>query len=504
MADYTYERLSALDTSFLMMEDENAYMHVASVGIFEAGPLRTEDGGIDFDKIERSTEALLPLVPRYRQKLKWIPFQDHPVWVDDPSFSLHYHLRHTSLPRPGSERQLKRMAARIMSQPLDRAKPLWETWVIEGLEGDRFAIVSKTHHCMIDGVSGVDLAGRMLSNTPNDPHVAERESFIPRPMPTAGKLLVDEFQRRVRLPFEALQAIRGAASPAEADEKDAKSRSSGRAASAVKAVRETLGWTVTRPERTPHNAPIGPHRRFDWISMDLAEIKGIREKLGGSVNDVALATVAGAVRRFLRHRGTDPDRLSFKVMTPVSVRASSEAHRLGNRISMWMVDLPIDESDPRRRLERLSERTSELKASEQAAGADVVMQATEWLPGVLFAQAARAISHALPFNMVVTNVPGPRQPWYLHGAKLLESFGLVPLIGDLGLGVALGSYCGKLHWGFNADWEVVPDLHEFVLAMERSFAELSEAAGTPPAHPGSDATSALPADANDDSSEGES
>ncbi|MGH0030570.1 MAG: WS/DGAT/MGAT family O-acyltransferase [Myxococcota bacterium] len=468
---WKYERLSAQDTSFLLLEDENACLHVASVGIFERGPLAAPDGGVDFEKIERFTEALLPRVPRYRQKLQWIPLQSHPVWVDDPVFNLHYHLRHTALPRPGSERQLKRMAARVMSQPLDHTKPLWETWVVEGLEGDRFAMIQKIHHCMIDGMSGVDLANKMMSSVPGETEPGEPRPYVPRAAPSGRELLTDELVRRATQPLSLLARLAAGGEHREPDDGGASWRSRARS------IGETLRQATEPTEDTPLNADIGPHRRFDWLAMDLLEVRAVRKALGGSINDVVLAIVTGAVRRFFLERGADPDSGHFKAMTPVSVRDASERHALGNRVSAWLVDLPIDEPDPARQLERVVERTAELKRSQQAVGTDLLMQATDWLPGVLFALGARAAGSALPFNMVVTNVPGPQHPWYLLGARLLESYGMVPLIGRQGLGVALGSYDGRLFWGFNADWEIVPDLHDFVNAVGAAFDDLCGAAG---------------------------
>ncbi len=468
---WKYERLSAQDTSFLLLEDDNACLHVASVGIFERGPLATPDGGIDFEKIERSTRGLLPRVPRYRQKLQWIPLQNHPVWVDDATFNLHYHLRHTALPRPGSERQLKRMAARIMSQPLDHSKPLWENWVVEGLEGDRFAVISKIHHCMIDGMSGMDLANKVMSSRPDEITIEEPRPFVPRAVPSSRELLTDEIARRASLPFALLQGLRKRGAEAHGD------GAAGSWRSRARSIGETLRWATQPPGETPLNAPIGAHRRFDWLAMDLLEVRAVRKSLGGSINDVVLAIVAGAVRRYFTAHGVDTGSTPFKVMTPVSVRGDSDRHTLGNRVSAWLVDLPIGESDPRARIARVTERTAELKQSQQAVGTDLLMQATDWLPGVLFALGARAAGAALPFNMVVTNVPGPQSAWYMLGARLLESYGMVPLIGRQGLGVALGSYDGRLFRGFNADWEIVPDLHDFVIDVERSFDELCGAAG---------------------------
>ncbi|MCZ6465412.1 MAG: wax ester/triacylglycerol synthase family O-acyltransferase [Proteobacteria bacterium] len=463
MASYAYDRLTALDYSFLALEKPNAYMHVASTQIYEAGPLRLEDGGIDAEKFKKLTAAAIHQIPRYRQKLAYIPIENHPVWVDDPDFNIDYHLRHTALPRPGSDEQLKRLSARIMQQHLDRSRPLWEMWLVEGLEGDRFAVISKVHHCMIDGVSGVDLMKVLMSATPEQA-IPEEPEYIPRPAPSGLGLLRDEIARRVRLPFQAVSDMRKLVNEAVDVRRELAVR--------ARAVADTLGQSLRRASPTPLNREIGPHRRFDWLSMDLAELKAVRRALGGSLNDVVLTVVSGAVRRFLERRSVNLAELDFRVMTPVSIRSDDERGAMGNRVSAWVVPLPIDEADPLVRLERISKRTAELKESKQAIGADILTQAAEWSSSTLFALGARNVTRLLPFNMVVTNVPGPQVPLYTLGAQMTESYPHVPLMDNLGLGVALMSYNGKICWGFNADYDLLPDLHDFVLAIEDAFEEL--------------------------------
>jgi WS/DGAT/MGAT family acyltransferase len=465
MARYAFDRLTALDNSFLVLEQPNAYMHVASTQIFESGPLRTPEGGIDADRIKRAIAGSLHLIPRYRQKLMDVPFESHPVWVDDDRFNLDYHVRHTALPRPGTEEQLKRLSARIMQQHLDRARPLWEMWVVEGLEGDRFALIAKTHHCMIDGVSGVDLIMVLLSTSP-EARVPEATPYIPRPAPSRTELFLDTVGRRLALPLQAVRGVREFAREATDLRQEVQVRG--------RAVLETLGSSMRRASATPINHPIGPHRRFDWLVTSLADIKAIRKGLGGSLNDVVLTVVTGAVRRFFQHRRVDPAQIPFKVMTPVSVRSDDEHGRLGNRVSAWIVDLPIDEADPRVQLERIGRTTAELKDSRRAVGAEVLTQVAEWTPSVLFALGARNVTRLLPFNMVVTNVPGPQVPVYMLGARMLEIHPHVPLTDTLGLGIALMSYDGRLCWGFNADYDLVPDLEDFVRAIQASFAELQK------------------------------
>jgi WS/DGAT/MGAT family acyltransferase len=458
-----YDRLTALDNSFLLLEKDTAYTHVASTQIFDAGPLRTEDGGIDFDAIKKAHAAVLHRIPRYRQVLEWVPFTNQPVWVDDEHFDLDYHLRHTSLPRPGGEQQLKRLSARIMQQHLDRKRPLWETWVVEGLEGNRFAIISKVHHCMIDGVSGVDLLEKLLSPSP-DVELEAPPTYIPRARPTGYELVRDEVTRNLRLPFE----VAGDLSRFVSEARDVRREVANR----LRAATDTFAPTFSAPTPTPINQPIGPHRRFDWSRMPLDEIKALRKSLGGSLNDIVLTVVTGAFQRFFRGRGIDPGDHDFRVMTPVSVRAEDEKGKLGNRVSAWIFELPIGEPDPKKQLEQISAKTTELKESKQAVTADVLSQVAEWTPATLLSLGARNLSRMLPFNTVVTNVPGPQIPMYMLGARLLEVYPHVPLVDNLGLGVALMSYDGQLHWGFNADRDLVPDLHRFREAIEDTFEAL--------------------------------
>ena len=467
MARYTYDRLTALDKSFLLFERPNAFMHVASVALHDAGPLRTADGGIDIDLIRRGIAGLLHRIPRYRQKLAEVPVSRAPIWIDDDEFNLDYHIRHTSLPRPGDEEQLKRLAARIMAQRLDRSRPLWELWVVEGLEGDRFAIVNKTHHCMIDGISGVDLMNVMMSPSP-DAEIVEAPPFVPRRAPTAGELLRDELVRRLALPIEAVRDISKLASEAEDRRRDFLSR--------IRQLAETLGTTLRPASATPLNQSIGPHRRFDWTTHEIADLKEIRSALGGSLNDVVLTIVTGAVRRFLAYRRVDVDGLDFRVMAPVSVRRPDESGTLGNRVSAWFVPLPLDEPDPSTQLLEIAATTRELKESKSAVGAEILTQVVEWTPATLLSLGARNATRLQPFNLVVTNVPGPQLPLHLLGARMEETYPMVPLMEGLGLGIALFSYDGRMHWGFNADYELVPDLERFSGFIDEAFGELQEAA----------------------------
>ncbi|MCP5056162.1 MAG: wax ester/triacylglycerol synthase family O-acyltransferase [bacterium] len=470
MARYAYDRLTALDNSFLLLEGPNTFMHVASTALYESGPLRTEQGGIDMAHIKRGIASILHRIPRYRQKLAWVPIEQSPVWIDDANFNLDYHVRHTSLPKPGDSDQLKRLASRIMAQRLDRTRPMWEMWFIEGLQDDKFAVVSKTHHCMIDGASGVDLMNVLMQGSPEF-EILDAPPFVPRPAPSGTELFQDEMLRRLSLPLDLVRGVRNLWQEVGEQRRDVLNR--------LRAAATTLGTTLRPVSSTPLNRQIGPHRRFDWHTMELAEVKRVRRHLGGSVNDVVLTIVTGAVRRFLEYRRVDPTDLEFRVMAPVSVRAEGEKGQLGNRVSAWILPLPLDTDNPKEQLARISEATQELKDSKSAVGAEALTQVAEWTPATLLSLGARNASRLLPFNLVVTNVPGPQVPLYMMGAPMNEIFPQVPLVDRTGLGIALFSYDGKLCWGFNADYEVVPDLSRFIAFLRESQEELLKLAEGP-------------------------
>jgi diacylglycerol O-acyltransferase len=462
MSHYKYDRLSAQDASFLVFETPNAPMHVAGTQIFEAGPLRKADGGIDIARIREATRAVLHLVPRYCQKLAWIPYFDHPVWVDDRDFNLDYHIRHTALPRPGGKAQLRRLVSRVIGQRLDRSRPLWETWVVEGLEGDRFALISKVHHCMIDGQSGVDLSNILLSSNAETIGLDEdTPPFIPRPAPRPQELVFDELIRRTSIPIRTAGSIRSVM----AEEGVYRS-----IATRARALSEMFSWLFNARSDTPLNGSLSPHRRFDWLVTSLDETKAVRRAFDCSVNDVVLAVVSGAIREFLLRRHVRPESIRFHVSAPVNVRTDEDQGRFGNRVSSWIVELPIDAADPLQRIRRITAQTRQLKESRAALGVGMMMAATEFAPRLLLPIVARASS--LPINMVVTNVPGPQVPLYMFGARLEAAYPLVPLIEGTGLGIALISYDNKLCWGVNADYAMVPDITAVCAGIERAFTEL--------------------------------
>jgi len=467
----TYSRLSALDRSFLDIEDRNTHMHVGATCIYDIGPLRGAGGGVDIERVRAYVESRLHLIPRYRQHIARIPFEGHPVWVDDDQFDIRYHVRHLSLPRPGCERELKRLAGWINSQQLDRGKPLWEMWVVEGLEDDRFAIIAKTHHCMIDGLAGADLLAVLLRPS-NDTEIDEAHRWRPKPPPTPARLVRDSVLRHLTMPLRALGALA----------KDPAAFWQG-ASDLGAALYESTSLSVMPGSETPLNRPIGSHRRFDWLRFELDRVKAVKNRLGGTVNDIVLAVVTGGIRSYLLKRGVDlntrPD-FVFRAFCPVGIQTSQRSSAGGNFVSAMMTELPVAEADAGLRLEAIRRFTHDHKGGAPVRGTEVL----EWIADETFPQMigafASAVESSRAYNLVVTNVPGPQFPLYLLGARMRESFPLVPLFGHQGVGIALLSYDGHLCWGFSADRDIVPDLHDLVESVREAFAELCLRAGLAP------------------------
>jgi WS/DGAT/MGAT family acyltransferase len=470
MTDFHYEPLSYLDASFLALESRTAHMHVAAVAIFESAPLKASDGGIDIDRIKAHIRSKLQYIPRYRQRLDWVPYDRRPVWVDDDRFSFDYHVRHTSLPRPGNDQQLKDLAGRIVSTKLDRAKPLWELWVVEGMSDDRWAIIAKIHHCMIDGLSGVDLTTVLLNVAP-DSNIEEEPSWQPRRAPTPTQLAVAETARFTRRLVDGLTNV----GEMLKESKVVTDRAIDKSAAALSSLRS--GWLMPS-ERTPLNPDLGPNRRFNWTEMDLPAVKAVKDALGGSVNDVVLAITAGAVRRFLiERRDYQPGGAEFRAMNPVSTRSRSQRGQMGNQVAMWLVELPIGVEDPAERYALIMKSTRNLKETKQALGAATIVELSSGTPITLLSLANRVVgSRVRPFNMTVTNIPGPQFPMYLLESEMVANYPMVPLWAQHGIGVALFSYNGRLLWGVQADYDTLPDSDQFVAALHTSFDELSELA----------------------------
>jgi diacylglycerol O-acyltransferase len=457
------DRLTGLDSSFLHLEGADTHMHVASTILFEGPAPKYTD-------FRDHIASRLHLVPRFRQKLAFVPFgQGRPKWIDDPQLNLDYHVRHTSLPEPGSEQQLRTLAARFFSQALDRSKPLWELWLVEGLKGGRFAIIGKSHHCLVDGVAGMDIT-TVLFDVEKDPSgpVAVPEPWIPQPPPSRTQLLGEALVERAVSPAEALRlgrrVLRG---PRRALKRLSESALAAGAFARV---------GMAAPE-TPFNVPIGPHRRFAWVRTSLPDMKRIKNHFGGTVNDVVLAVVAGGLGRYLRARGHSTVELEMRALVPVSVRASDEHGQAGNRVSAMMASLPVWCEDPERRMHLISAEMGDLKESKQAMGATLLTELADFAPPTITGSAARLQSRQRFFNLVVTNVPGPQFPLFLMGRRMERVFPMVPLAKNQALCVGVMSYDGQVNFGLIGDYDAMPDLDEFGEEIEAELASMVEAAG---------------------------
>ena len=453
MPETFYQRLSALDAIFLDVENKNAPMHVGAALLFDAKPLTLEHGGLDIERLSRYTLAALDSIPRYRQRVEWVPAFGHPVWVDDDRFNLNFHLRHTRLPLPGDERSLKRLVGRLFSQHLDRSRPLWEFWVVEGVENDRFALVVKVHHCMVDGIAGVQLLQALLQIM-RDAQERDPEEWHPRPAPGRIELARGEFTHRV----DGLRKL---------------SHFMPRVRENLSGVRKLLQSGMKPTPRTLFTEKdVSPYRRFDWTSFDLGDVKAIKNSLGGTINDVVVATVTGAVRRFLFRRNQDVDTIEqFRTALPVNIRQAG-GPTVGNAVAMLLADLPVSEPDPVRRLHKVIAITTELKKeSNQTGGAALIEDIADLTTKAIVSELYKAAMELRSYNLIITNVPGPPMPLYMLGAEMQAIYPMVPLMRNQNLGIALFSYNNGLHWGFNADWESFPDVHEFVEDLEAAFDE---------------------------------
>jgi WS/DGAT/MGAT family acyltransferase len=428
-------------------------MHVASVSIFEGS-------SPSHDEFRDHIESRLHLVPRFRQKLRFVPFgQGRPVWVDDPFLNLDYHVRRTALPAPGSEEQLRNLAARIFSQQLDRTKPLWELWLVEGLDDDRFAIVGKSHHALVDGISGVDIT-TVLFDVEAEPETrpVQPPKWAPRPEPTDLELLGDALRERTTSPREIVRGVRAAL------------RGPRQVLRGLGATGKMLEAAAKAPS-TPFNVEIGPHRRLAFVRADLDDFKRVKDAHGGTVNDVVLSVVTGALGNYLRARGHDTEDLELRAMVPVSVRATEERGALGNRISAMMAPLPVWCEDPVQRLHLISETMGDLKGSGQAVGAEILTRLTDFAPTTIASQAARLQPAQRFFNLVVTNVPGPQFPLYVLGRRMESIFPLVPLARRQALCVGIMSYDGQIDFGLVGDLDAMADLDSFGLDLEGAVRE---------------------------------
>jgi len=455
------DRLSPMDVSFLDQEKQGSHMHVGAVMTFEGPPP-------GYDDFREHIESRLHLVPRYRQKLAFPRLEmGRPFWVDDPRFNLDYHLRHTALPSPGSLEQLRNLAGRIFSQRLDRSKSLWELWLVQNVEENRFALINKTHHSLVDGVSGVDLTTVLFDTSPS-PTPVTGESWTPVPEPSEATLVAEGVKGLASTPTRlARRAIDAARRPRET------------AAELSEAV-EGLGgiaWKlINPPPKTPLNVAIGPHRRVLWLRFPLDDLKEVKNALGGTVNDVFLAVVSGALGRWLRRRGIRTDGLELRGIVPVSTRADVERGALGNRITAMLGPLPVYAQEAVERLRIVTEAMKGLKESKQAVGAETLTRLQGFAPPTILAQASRLNFSTRAYNLLVTNVPGPQFPLYLLGREM-EEFAPVPFLAiDRALAIAIMSYNGNVDIGLMGDYDAMSDIEEFGSDLELSVAELVEAA----------------------------
>jgi diacylglycerol O-acyltransferase / wax synthase len=456
-------RMSAQDASFLHIENDTSPMHVGGVSIFEGPPP-------PFADVRSMVAAKLPLVPRYRQVVRFVPFAlARPVWVDDPHFNLTYHVRRTALPDPGGEDELLTLVGRVMSQNLDRAKPLWEMWVVEGLGQGRWAVLSKVHHCMVDGIAGTDLLTVLLDKE-REPVRPEVVPWAPGPMPSAARLFGGAL-------------VEQATSPVAASERLAVALSAPRQFSSLleDTVRGLIGFAdVARPSGSSLNGSLSPHRRWNWARGRLSDVQQVRRALGGTVNDVVLAAITHGFRELLLTRGERVDR-ALRTLVPVSVRRPGERGTYNNRVSAIFAELPVGIKDPAEALEAIRTQMADLKESKQAVAGEVLTSLSGFAPPMLLALGARLASR-LPqrsLNTGTTNVPGPQYPLYLAGRRMLESFPYVPLFASVRVAVAIFSYDGALSFGVSGDYDSAPDIDVLCRGIEYGLAQLVARAQAP-------------------------
>jgi diacylglycerol O-acyltransferase len=462
MAQAHLDRLTSIDASFLTNETSCAHMHVGAILIFEGPPP-------SYDDFLAHVESRLHLVPRFRQKLAFPPVETgRPFWVDDPSFNLAYHVRHSALPAPGSEEQLRNIAGRLFSQALDRSKPLWELWLVQGLERNRFALVTKTHHALVDGVSGVDIATVLFDLKPVPEPIEPDRDWVARPSPSAAELAARGVIEAGEAPFKlARRAVRAASHPRQTTRK---------VADAGEALAE-VAWNLSNPAPdVPLNVEIGSHRRFAWARAELADFKRIKNALGGTVNDVVLTVVSGALRGWLRSRGVKLAGLDLRALVPVSIRTEDDHGDLGNRIAAMRGPLPVYIGDPVKRLEVVRRAMDGLKESKQALGAEVISRFNDFAPPTLLAQASRLNFSTRLFNLIVTNVPGPQIPLYVLGRELQDIFPVAFLPENHALAIAIISYNGSMDFGLLGDYDAMDDIDTIATGLSESLAELLSAA----------------------------
>jgi WS/DGAT/MGAT family acyltransferase len=445
-------------------------MHIASVTIFEGPPPPYAD-------IVAMVDARLDLVPRFRQKVRFVPFElGRPVWVDDPHFNIEYHLRHTALPSPGGEGELRKLVGRVMSQQLDRSKPLWEIWVVEGLEDGRWAMLAKTHHALVDGVSGTDLLAVLMDLSADAPH-PEHSEWVARPLPSGFQLVVDALENIVRSPYEQLRAARAQARVV---------RRMAHAALEVAGGFVALSGLVRPTPLSSLNGPLGPNRRYAWATTSVDDIKQVRKALGGTFNDVVLASITNGFRELLLARGEDAERV-VRTLVPVSVRPRDASGRavgdgtFANKVSAMFAELPVDIEDPVLRLHTITDQMKDLKDSKQAVAGEALTSMSGFAPPMLLALGMRLATRAgqRNVNTVTTNVPGPQFPLYAAGRRMVRAFPYVPLGGQIRLGIAIFSYDGEVNFGITGDYDSTKDIDVLAGAIEDGMTQMLKACEQP-------------------------
>jgi WS/DGAT/MGAT family acyltransferase len=459
--------LTSFDTSFLTNEKANGHMAIGAIMVCEGTAPSYED-------FVTHIRSRLHLLPRLRQKLAWPPLKmGTPMWVDDPGFDVHNHVQRVTLPSPGTDAQFHEVIGEYLSPPLSRDKPLWELWLTDGFEDERFGIIYKTHHSMADGISATDVGMLLFDVEPKDEIVRTEEPWHPEKPPTRRHLATGAVRGFARMFGRALEWIRNAI--------EAPRRAAQRASDGIVGLWE-VGWNLTDPApKVAFNRPIGPNRAFAWTTSELDGFKLIKNTLGGTVNDVSLAVAAGAVRRWLRDREVEADELELRALVPVSVRTENEHGELGNRLTAMRGPLPVHVADPVERLHTVAREMDALKASKQALGAEAIWGLNDWFrefaPPVLLNPTAAINFSTRLFNMLVTNFPGPQVPFFVLGRELTAVYPIGFLAQNHALAVAMFSYNGHMHFGLLADRDTVPDLETIAGYMDECVQELLDAAG---------------------------
>lgn len=463
------DRMSPTDAGFYYAESENTPLHVGSVAVFD-GPAPT------YGDLVRLLVGKLPQVPRYRQRVRPVPMNlGRPMWVDDPHFQILYHVRHTALPRPGSDEQLRNLAGRVLGQRLDMAKPLWEVWLVEGLEDDRWAIISKVHHCMVDGVAGTDLMQLIFDVDPNATH-PEPQQWTPQRDPSDAGLVAGAITDTVAHPLRRMTTLPGGGDLARA------ARGLFGSGRTLATALPQLARQAATPLARTLTGPIGPHRRWAWTDADLDEFKLVRKAMGGTLNDVVLTAITRGFRDLLTGRGALSDGVVVRSMVPVSVRTEGERGTLNNQVYAVFVDLPVGEPDPAQRLERIRTQMDEHKSTMQAVDARSIIAMGDFVAPTLLSLGVRAAMQAgqLWCQAVTTNVPGPRVPLYVLGRRMVSAHAYVPIAGGTRVSIGIFSYLSSMTFGINADFDAFPDVDALASGIRAGLDELVALSGSRP------------------------